>query len=616
MKKELGFLEVFSIASGAMISSGLFVLPAIIYAKAGPSIILGYFFASLLIIPAMFAKTELATAMPKAGGTYFFIHRSFGPLFGTFAGLANWFSISLKSAFALVGIGIFLEPLIGIYSQDIIKIIAVTFTIFFTILNILSVKESGKFQFILVFFLLGILILYSILGFEHIKLNNFIPFKTGGYKAIYTVTGMIFISYGGLTKITSIAEEIKNPGKNLPKGMFLAFFVVSLLYIIVIVVTIGILDKNTIISTLTPISEGARAFSGNIGYILMTIAGLLAFLTTANAGLLSASRTPMAMSKDNLLPSIFTKISTKFKTPYLSILFTSLFMIIIIIFLDVESLVKVASTMMLILFVFVNVSIILMRESKIVSYKPVYKAPLYPYLYIAGTIIYIALIIEMGKIPLIITAVFLISSFVWYLIYSKSRNTKESALIHIVERITSKEIKSDNLTNELRNILNERDNIIEDRFDKIIKNADIFDIQETISIDELFKIISSSFAKKFNLSENDILKLLYERENDSTTAIHEGLAIPHIIIPGNNKFDIVLLRSKKGIYFPNAKRNVNIVFALAGTKDERNFHLQALMAIAQIFQNKDFIKNWLKAETKEDLRNIILIAERLREGKI
>ena len=97
MKKELGVVHIFSIASGAMISSGLFVLPAVVYNKAGPSIILAYIFAGILMIPAMFAKAELATAMPKSGGTYFFINRSLGPLFGTFAGFASWFSLSLKS---------------------------------------------------------------------------------------------------------------------------------------------------------------------------------------------------------------------------------------------------------------------------------------------------------------------------------------------------------------------------------------------------------------------------------------------------------------------------------------------------------------------------------------
>ena len=92
LKKELGLLDVFSVAAGAMISSGLFVLPAIAYAKAGPAVILAYLLASILVIPSVLSKAELSTAMPKAGGTYFFVERSMGPIWGLFSGLAGWFS--------------------------------------------------------------------------------------------------------------------------------------------------------------------------------------------------------------------------------------------------------------------------------------------------------------------------------------------------------------------------------------------------------------------------------------------------------------------------------------------------------------------------------------------
>lgn len=102
--RELCLLDIFCIASGAMISSGLFVLPGLAYSKAGPAIIFSYAIASILIIPAILFKTELSTAMPKAGGTYFFIDRSMGPLMGTIGGFAAWFSLAFKSAFALIGI--------------------------------------------------------------------------------------------------------------------------------------------------------------------------------------------------------------------------------------------------------------------------------------------------------------------------------------------------------------------------------------------------------------------------------------------------------------------------------------------------------------------------------
>jgi len=616
LKRGLGTLEVFSISSGSMISSGLFVLPAIVYLKSGPSIILSYILAAIIIIPAMFSKAELATAMPKSGGVYFFTHRSLGPLFGTFAGLASWFSLSMKSAFALVGIGIFLEPFVPAYLPYMGTVIALGFAVIFTVLNILSVKESGFIQDILVLSLLGIMMFYIFSGLNNINIMNYVPFKPYGWKPIYTVTGMIFISFGGLTKVASIAEEIKNPAVTIPRGMFSAFGVVTLVYALTVFVTVGLLGASEFQNTLVPLSSGASKYLGKPGFIVLLIAGMLAFITTANAGLLSASRSPLAMSKDHLLPPFFARVNVKLQTPVVSILITSFFMMLVITLLDLESLVKVASTMMLLLFSFVNISVILMRESKIVSYKPTFKTPFYPYLQIIGIAIYLSLIVEMGILPLLITVCFFIVSLLWYLVYSKSRNLRQSALIHIVERVTSREIRSDTLTDELREILRQRDEIVEDRFDKIIKEAEIIDIDRKIDLGELFRVLSESFGERFHMSAAVIRELLEQRERDSTTAVHTGLAIPHIVIEGEKKFDIILVRSKSGIDFGEHMPPVHIAFALAGTRDERNFHLQVLMAIAQILQHKDFINNWLKVDSIEDMRNLILLAQRVRKYEV
>ncbi|MBN2324775.1 MAG: amino acid permease [Spirochaetes bacterium] len=616
LKKSLGTLEVFSISAGAMISSGLFVLPAVVYGIGGPSIILSYILAAIIIIPAMFSKAELATAMPKSGGVYFFTHRSLGPLFGTFAGLASWFSLSLKSAFALVGIGIFLRPLLGELSPNMDRIIALGFTLLFAVLNIFSVKESGKIQDVLVLTLIGILFFYLLAGMNHIEIMNYVPFRPYGWKPVYTVAGMIFISFGGLTKVASIAEEVRNPSVSIPRGMFSAFGVVTLIYALTVFVTVGLLDAPAFGRTLAPLSQGASLFLGRPGYIILSGAGMLAFITTANAGLLSASRSPLAMSKDHLLPPFFSRVSVKLGTPVVSILITCLFMILVITFLDIESLIKVASTMMLLLFSFVNISVILMRASKIVSYKPTFRAPFYPYLQIVGIAVYLSLIVEMGFLPLVITTSFFVVALLWYLSYSKSRNLQQSALIHIVERATARDMRSTRLTDELLDILRQRDEIVEDRFDSIIKEAQIIDIDRSMDHSELFRILSKGFGKRFGMPEAQVLELLEQRERDSTTAVHTGLAIPHIVIEGKGEFDIIVVRSKVGIDFGAHMPPVNIVFALAGTRDERNFHLQALMAIAQILQNRDFINNWIKVEGKEDLRNLILLAQRVRKFEV
>ena len=616
LERKLGFLEVFSIATGAMISSGLFVLPAVVYLKAGPSILLSYLIAALLVIPAMLSKAELATAMPKSGGSYFFVHRSLGPLFGTFAGLASWISLSLKSAFALVGIGIFLAPLVPVFPGYMVKLIAVVFALLFAVLNILSVKESGRFQVVLVLSLLAILLFYIAAGIRRVDVHNYSPFAPEGWPAVFTVTGMIFVSFGGLTKIAAVAGEIEKPNITIPRSMFASFVVVSLVYLLAIFVTVGILARSEFQNTLAPLSTAAATFSGQAGFLVLSIAAMLAFITTGNAGLLASSRNPLAMAKDNLLPSLFARVNVKLKTPVVAILFTAAFMVAVIVFLDLESLVKVASTMKLLLFAFVNVSVILMRESKIVSYKPSFRSPLYPYVQIGGTAVYFLLIVEMGLIPLLLTGAFFAASLLWYFLYSRSRNRRESALFHVVEHIAHREVRSDTLSTELKEILIERDEIVEDRFDRIIKSAEIIDFEKSVDREGLFRVLAEVLAGKFDSDPKTIHKLLVERESESTTVIHPGLAIPHILVDGTNRFEIVVVRSREGIDFGPETEPVKVVFALAGTRDERNFHLQALMAIAQIVQNPEFLSTWPRLRNIEELRSQILLAQRVRKGSV
>jgi amino acid transporter/mannitol/fructose-specific phosphotransferase system IIA component (Ntr-type) len=612
LKRELGLLDIFSIASGAMISSGLFILPALAYAKTGPAVVFSYILAGILVLPAMLAKAELATAMPKAGGVYFFIERSMGAPAGTFGGLASWFSLSFKTAFALVGIGIFATLISPNITEVQIKLIAVGCCLFFMFVNIIGVKHTGRFQIALVLSLIGILVLYVFRGFLLIQPQRYTPLMPFGMGSVFATAGLVFISFGGLTKICSVAEEVKNPGRNIPLGMFLAFSIVMILYAAVVFTTVGLLDSPQLSSSPTPISLGASTFMGNWGSVVLAIAAFLAFISTANSGILSASRAPMAMSRDYLLPRFFGKINTRYKTPHVSIIFTTAFMIIVILFLSLEDLVKTASTLKILLFLLVNVSLIVMRESKIQSYRPKFRSPLYPWIQILGIVGYGFLIFEMGAIPLAITGGFVGLGAVWYWIYVRPNVKRQSALMHIVERVTAKELVTGSLEDELRDILIERDNIIEDRFDRLVKDCAILDAKGPLSLEEFFQKVAKELSLQVEIEPKRLFDLLMERERQSTTALHPGLAIPHIIIEGNHKFDLLLARCKEGVSFSASLPPVHTAFILVGTRDERNFHLRALTAIAQVTQEPGFEKSWLKARGPEELRNILLISTRKR----
>lgn len=377
LKRHLGLLDVFSISSGAMISSGLFILLGLAFTKTGPSLILAYLLASLLIIPVLLSKAELATAMPRTGGTFLYVHRSMGAGASTPVGFAAWFSLAFKSAFALIGIGVILLLLFPGITEMQIKLVAVAFCLIFTLVNLIGVKLTGRVQTAIVVCLISLLVFYIICGSFSIQPHRYAPFMPLGLSSVFATAGFIFVSYGGITKVCAVAGEVKNPKRNIPLGMFISWGIVSSLYVLVAFVTVGVVDSVQLQNSLTPISLGAGIFMGSIGVILMGVAALLAFGSTANAGILGAPRFPMAMSEDKLLPRSFRKVSKR-GTPWFSILFTSAFMISVILFLDLENLVKTASTLKLLLFLLSTRSLIVMRESKVRHYRPTFRSPLYP----------------------------------------------------------------------------------------------------------------------------------------------------------------------------------------------------------------------------------------------
>jgi APA family basic amino acid/polyamine antiporter len=462
--------------------------------------------------------------------------------------------------------------------------------------------------------LLVLLAFFVVAGAGQTQAARYKGFLEKGWFAVFATAGLVFVSFGGLTKVASITEEVRNPGRNLPVGMTLAWAVVALFYVGVISVTVGLLDGQELEGSLMPISSAAGKFLGTAGFAILGLAAIAAFITTANGGILAASRYPMAMSRDQLLPQVLGRISERFATPYISVLLTGAFMISAIAFLDLEVLVKTASTLMLILFILVNVSVIIMRESRIQSYRPKFKSPLYPYAHVLAVLAYGGLIVDMGWVPLSITAGFVALSAAWYGLYVRRRVSRASAVMHVVERVTARELKTVTLENELRDILLERDDVIEDRFDRLIRDCPILDIEGKKDGEDVFREISAILADRLASDEYVLFEKFLHREAEGGTVVQPGLAIPHVVVEGEHQFEVLLVRARDGITFRGVADPVKIMFVLAGSRDERNYHLRALMAIAQIAQEKGFEQRWLTARDTEAIRNLILLSARKRDA--
>ncbi len=195
---------------------------------------------------------------------------------------------------------------------------------------------------------------------------------------------------------------------------------------------------------------------------------------------------------------------------------------------------------------------------------------------------------------------------------------REHALAYLVGKVAAKELASKSLATEVTQIIRQDSVPVDagrtprDRFDRFIEESIVLDINQPMEVAELFQIIADALSRSLKIPTQSLHDRLMEREKESSTAISRWLAIPHIIISGSHRFNILLARCRQGIRFSDSAPMVHAVFVLAGTKDERNFHLQALSAIAQVVQTPNFEHQWLRAKNEKALREVILEADRKR----
>jgi len=608
MQRQLGFFAVFAIATGAMISSGLFILPGLAFDRAGPAVFISYALAGLLALTSVLSLAELTTAMPKAGGDYFFITRSFGSLLGSVSGLLSWLALSLKSAFAIIGIAELVFVLLG---YDLV-ISSLVICGVFVLINLLGVKEASGFQSVLVIGLLLILAAVLFAGLGKIEIGRFDPLIPKGGNAVLSTAGFVFVAFGGLLTAASIAGEVKDPQRNIPRALITSLLVVTAAYTLITVVAVGVLPSERLASSVTPIADSARAVMGNAGFIAITVASLLAFITTANGGILTASRYPIALARDRLLPPGFARTGRRSGAPTTAVLFTGL-LIALSLLLRLDMLVKAASTVVLLTSILASLSLIALREGKLINYRPSFRAPFYPWLQLFSVVAFSALVVDMGLEPVLYAVAFVLAGVLLYVAYGRSRARSESALLHIMERITNQRLTSRKLEEELKDIVRERDGIVHDSFDEAVKGAIVLDLDGPMDRDDFFRLAARQLSCGAGCpSEDELVRLLEEREAEGSTAISVLAAVPHIVLDGEGVFELLLARARDGIRFTEDATSVKAVFVLVGTRDTRNLHLRALAAIAQTLQNEEFEDLWLSAREEEDLVDVLLLSDRVR----
>jgi len=305
-------------------------------------------------------------------------------------------------------------------------------------INYIGAKETGSIQIVIVTLLVAILTAFSILGFlqaDVSTLRPFFPAETGGATAILPATGLVFVSFLGFAKITTVAEELKNPGRNLPLAVVGSVLIVTVMYAIIMVVLMGVINWRQLGPefTTTPVLDVAEIAFGTVGLAavgvgLLTFAGLLATASSANASILASSRINFAMGRDKLISAKLNAIHPNFATPYRSIAVTGGLILLFIVVGDVKTLAKAGSVLHLIVYGLLNLALIVMRQADVDEYQPDFEVPLYPVVPILGAVTSFGLIAFMETIEIALSLVFVVGGIVWYLLYARDKATKKGIL--------------------------------------------------------------------------------------------------------------------------------------------------------------------------------------------
>ena len=479
------------------------------------------------------------------------------------------------------------------------------------------------------YILQGLFAVFSIDFFE-VTNKQFSPLFTGGTTGFIATVGMVFVSYAGLTKVASIAEEVKQPDKNIPLGMFLSIISAIIIYVVGVFIMIALLDPTELRQDLTPVATAGEVFMnwlpGDLGILLIVIAAVSAFASTGNAGIMSASRYPLAMARDKLFHPKFSQLGVM-GTPVYAIMGTVGLMIFFLVVFDVTQVAKLASAFQLLLFGLLNLAVIVMRESKIEEYDPGFHSPLYPWVQIAGMLLSTVLILEMGLLSILFTVIVCTFGVGWYYYYAHGKIDRQGAIFHIHARLGKR--KDYGLEREMRTILREKGLREEDPYEKVIARSTVIDeLDEKISYKDIVKKASGILAERIGLPQEELVDKFYQAHGRDTIPIGNGVAINHTRVKKDISPEMVLVRISEEIlvstegfdiideHETGTTEELRTIFFLVSPAEQSGQHLRILAHLAEMINSKHFVERWQEATSESDLKEVLLRDERFINMKV
>ncbi len=423
LERTLGFLEAFTIGAGTMIGAGIFIFPGIAAGRAGVAATVSFGLCAVIALLVALCVSELATAIPRSGATYYFVVEGVGEGVGAMVGIALWIGLIFASSFYLFGFGVYFQEAFqqfGVGVEIHPTGVGIAAALGLTLVNVVGTEKAGELEDYLVFTLLGLLTIFLGYGFSETlgivgKPRVADAFAPHGVWPVFTTAALVFTAYLGFAGIANLAGEIRKPDKNLPRSMVGSVLLVATLYVLTIFVTTAVFDSTRLAELgETALTKVGAEFFGPVGAFVVLIAGLLATASSANASLLGASRSVFALADDGIFPKAASRVNESFGTPHVSILATGLPTAVVIGVGHLELLAEVASVLHLVLYGMMCVAVYSLRERSPEWYDPGFELPGHPVVPLIGAVASFGLIAFMQWTSQLVAGALLVVAALWY----------------------------------------------------------------------------------------------------------------------------------------------------------------------------------------------------------
>lgn len=445
LKKVLGAFELTMLGIGAIIGTGIFVLTGVAAAKySGPALILSFVISGLACAFAGLCYAEFAAMVPVAGSAYTYGYAALGEIWAWIIGWDLILEYAVTISAVAIGWSGYIVSLLnaaGIYlpaalinapgvDGGMINLPAIIIILLISILLIRGVKESAAINNIMVGIKIVVVLLFLALGVFHVRPSNWVPFMPFGWKGVFQGAAIVFFAYIGFDAVSTAAEEVKNPQKDLPKGIIASLIICTILYIVVSAVLTGMVPYLNFKETSAPVAYALAQVGINWGAALVSVGAVSGITSVLLVMMFGQTRVFFAMSRDGLIPKTIGSVHPKLQTPVKSTVLVSIVTSLLAGFTPITVVAELSNIGTLAAFVIVSAAVIMLRAKSPEIERP-FRCPWVPFLPLLSIFFCVGLIVSLPNVTHIRFIVWLVIGIIIYFSYSRKHSTLNNEVTNI-----------------------------------------------------------------------------------------------------------------------------------------------------------------------------------------